>query len=191
MAIYSTANKEGVDVNAYFILDATGTPEYPRPPFNPGEVAKGTDGSEWVYCTASVTIAASTVVYISAVPGSFSVAKIGGATIAGTAAPIGQLVGIVGGSKGSLAIPAPSGTQTGVYFWVQRAGNVPNVLCAASTTKNAQLYSSATASGTVSSSAGGANTTYQIDGLVISQSTGSAAGPNTAVANYPVVGASA
>lgn len=189
-ANYSTANKEGVDVNSVFILD-TSTPEYPRPPFNPGEVAKGTDGSEWVYCTASITIAASSVVYISAVPASYSVALIGGGTIAANAAPVGQLVGVVGGSLGSLSVPAPTGTQTGSFFWVQRAGNIPNVKCAASTTKNAQLYSSATAGGTVSSSAGGAGTTYQIDGLVITQATGSAAGPNTAVANFPVVGASA
>jgi len=189
-AIYSTAAKEGVDVNSVFILD-TSTPEYPRPPFNPGELAWGTDGSEWVYCTASITIGAGQVVVISAVPGSYSAALIGGATIAAASAPVGQIVGVVGGSQGSMVVPAPSGTQQGCYFWVQRAGNIPNVKTAASTTKNAQLYSSATVAGQVSSTAGGAATTYQINGLVISQATGSTAGPNTAVANYPVVGASA
>jgi hypothetical protein len=189
-AIYSTASREGIDINSVFILD-TSTPEYPNPPFGVGELAWGTDGSEWTYCTASITIAAGSVVVASAVPGSWSVALIGGATIAAASAPVGQLVGVVGGATGTMAVPAPTGTQKGAYFWVQRAGNAPNVKTAASTTKNAQLYSSATVGGIVSSTAGGAGTTYQINGLVISQATGSTAGPNTAVLNYPVVGASA
>lgn len=188
--IYSTTAQEGIDINSVFML-SSGTPEYPAAPFIPGELAWGTDGSEWVYCTASITIAPGSVVVISAVPGSWSVALIGGATIAAASAPFGQLVGVVGGNNGSLAIPAPAAPQTGSYFWLQRAGNAPNVKSAASTTKNAQLYSSATVAGIVSSTAGGAGTTYQVNGLVISQATGSTAGPNTAVLNYPVVSTSA
>lgn len=188
-AIYNTRTALGIDINSVFILDNTGTPEYPNPPFLPGEWAAGTDGSEWTYATASITIAAGSVVIFSEVPGSWSVALIGGATVA--TAPTGNLVGIVGGATGTMIVPAPSGTQKGMYFWVQRSGNVPNVRTAASTTKDAQLYSSATTGGIVSSSAGGAGTTYQINGLVISQATGSTAGPNTAVANYPVIGTSA
>lgn len=187
-AIYSTTNEEGIDINSVFTL-STGTPEYPAPPFLPGTLAWGTDGSEWAYCNASITIAAGSSVLISQVPGSWSVALTGGATVA--TAPTGQLVGVVGGSNGSLVIPAPVAPQTGQYFWVQRAGNAPNVKTAASTTKNVQLYSSATAGGVLSSSAGGAATTYQINGVVVSQATGSAAGPNTATLNYPVVGTSA
>lgn len=189
-AIYSTTAQEGIDINAVFIL-SSGTPEYPAPPFIAGELAWGTDGSEWVYCTASITIAAGSVVVVSAVPGSWSVALIGGATIAAASAPVGQLVGVTGGGTGSVVVPAPSSPQTATYFWVQRAGNAPRFNSAASTTKNAQLYSSATTSGIVSSTAGGAATTYQINGVVISQATGSTTGPNTAVLNYPVVGASA
>lgn len=190
-AMYSTTAQEGIDINSVFTLDTRGAPEYPAPPFVAGELAWGTDGSEWVYCTASITIAAGSVVVVSAVPGSWSVALIGGATIAAASAPVGQLVGVVGGSQGTMAVPAPTGTQTATYFWVQRAGNTQRCNSAASTTKNAQLYSSATVAGVVSSTAGGAGTTYQINGLVISQATGSTAGPNTAVLNYPVVGASA
>lgn len=184
-AIYSTSNEEGIDINAVYI-QSSGTPEYPAPPFLPGTLAWGTDGSEFVYCTASITIGSGSVVLISMVPGSWSVALAGGATVA--TAPTGQLLGVVGGSLGSLVVPAPSSPQTGTYFWVQRAGNAPNVKTAASTTKNAQLYSSATAGGTLSSTAGGSATTYLVNGLVITQATGSAAGPNTAVLNYPVVG---
>lgn len=184
-AIYSTSNMEGVDVNQVFYLD-TGTPEYPRPPFNPGTLAWGTDGSHWVYCTASITITTGAVVRISEVPNSFSVAMIGGATVA--TAPTGDLLGVVGGSLGSMVVGAPSGTQTGSYFWVQRAGNCPNVLCIATATLNTLLHSVATVAGAVSAAAGGSGTTYQLNGIVVSQTTGSVTGPNTAVLNFPTVG---
>lgn len=188
--LYNTSTMEGVDINDVFLL-SSGTPEYPRPPFLPGTLAWGTDGSEWVYCTASITIAAGSVVVVSAVPGSWSVALIGGATIAAASAPVGQLAGVTGGGTGSVVVPAPAAPQTASFFWVQRAGNAPRVNTLAATTKNAQLYSSAVTGGSLSSSAGGVGTTYQVNGVVISQATGSAAGPNTAVLNYPVIGASA
>lgn len=187
-AIYSTTTQEGIDINSVFILD-TSTPEYPNPAFLPGELAWGTDGSEWVYCTASITIAAGSTVLISQVPGSWSVALIGGATVSAAANVTGLLVGVVGGSQGSLVVPAPTGTQKGTYFWVQRAGNAPNVRTLASTTIKSQLHSTATLGGVLSSSGAGTNTTYQVNGIVITQATGSAAGPNTAVLNWPVVGA--
>ena len=185
-AIYSTVNQVGIDINSVFSL-STGTPEYPRPPFIPGELAWGTDGSEWVYCTASITIGAGAVVLVSAVPASWSVALLGGASLASY--PIGQLIGVVGGSTGTMVVPAPSGSVTGTFFWVQRAGNAPNVACAASTTKNAQLYDIAATAGSVSSSSPGTASGFQVSGMVISQATGSAAGPNTGILNYPVVGA--
>jgi len=187
-AIYSTTAQEGIDVNSVFLL-STGTPEYPRPPFLPGELAWGTDGSEWVYVTSSITVAPGSVLVVSPVPGSWSVALIGGATIAATAAPVGQLVAVSGGASGTLPVPAPASPQTANFFWAQRAGNAPNVSTAATTTKNAQLYSSATVAGQLSSSDPGAGTGYQINGVVISQAAGSTAGPNTAILNYPVVGA--
>ena len=185
-AIYSTTTETGIDINAVFIL-STGTPEYPRPPFIPGQLAWGTDGSEWVYCTASITIAAGNAVLISAVPASWSVALLGGASLA--AYPIGQAIGIVGGSTGTMVVPAPVSPQTGTYFWVQRAGNCPNVTTLASTTKNAQLYDVAATAGALSSSSPGTASGFQVSGIVVTQATGSAAGPNTAFLNYPVVGA--
>lgn len=187
--LYNTSTKEGVDINQVFILDTTGTPEYPAAPFATGELAWGTDGSEWVFCTASITIAAGSIVRVSEVPGSWSVALIGGATV--SSAPVGDFLGVTGGGTGSVVVPAPTGTQKGTYFWVQRAGNCPNMKTAGSTTKNAQLYSSATVGGIATSSAGGAGTSYQLNGVVVSQATGSTAGPNTAVLNYPTVGTSA
>ena len=185
-AIYSTTAQEGIDINSVFSL-STGTPEYPRPPFVPGELAWGTDGSEWVYCTASITISAGSVVLISAVPGSWSVALIGGASLASY--PIGQLIGVVGGSTGTMVVPAPASPVTGTFFWVQRAGNCPNVQTAATAVKNAQLYDVAATAGIVGSSSPGTASGFQVSGMVISQANGSTAGPNTAVLNYPVVGA--
>src|SRR5690348_2028567 len=119
--IYSTTNEAGIDINSVFML-SSGTPEYPAPPFIVGTPAWGTDGSEWVYCTASITITAGSVVVVSAVPCSWSVALIGGATIAAANAPVGQFIGVTGGNTGSVGIPAPVAPQTAAYFWVQRAG---------------------------------------------------------------------
>jgi hypothetical protein len=182
-AIYSTTAQEGIDINSVFIL-STGTPEYPRPPFVPGELAWGTDGSEWVYCTASITIAAGSVVVMSPVPGSWSVALIGGSA---AAAAFGQLVGVVGGASGTMVVPAPASPQTGTFFWTQIAGNCPNVRTAAATTINAQLYTVAATAGIVSSASPGTGSGSQVTGVVISQATGSAAGPNTAILNNPTV----
>jgi hypothetical protein len=184
--IYSTTTQSGIDVNSVFFLDVASHPEYPAPPFYPGEQAWGTDGSAFVYCTASQTLGAGNVVIVSEVPGSWSVAPIGGATIA--VAPTGDLLGVVGGATGSVAVGAPSGTQTAAYFWVQRAGNAQNVDCVAATAKDSQLHSTLTVAGAVSSTGGGANSTYNVNGMVISQNTGSVAGPNTAILNWPVVG---
>lgn len=184
-AIFSTTTESGIDVNSVFIA-STATPEYPAPPFIAGQNAWGTDGSQWTYCTASITIAAGSVVLISAVPGSWSVALMGGASLASY--PVGQFLGVVGGSTGTLSVPAPTGSQTGTYFWVQVEGNCPNIKCVAATTKNAQLYDSAATAGAVSSSSPGTASGFQVTGMVITQATGSAAGPNTGVLNNPTVG---
>ena len=120
---------------------------------------------------------------------SWSVALTGG-TVAATAAPVGDLVGVVSGSQGSLVVGAPSGTQTGFFFWLQRAGNCQALNTAATTTRDAPLFASATVPGRVSSTGGGVGTTYPINGMVVSQAAGSTAGPNTAVLNWPTVGTS-
>ena len=188
-AIYSTSSKEGVDVNAVYIKDTSGTPEYPGPPFGVGDQAFGTDGSAWVYCTASITITNGSVVLLSTTQNSFSVALAGGTSLTAAGNVQGQLMGVVGGSTGSMVVPTPSGTQTGTYFWVQRNGNCPNVKTLATATKLTQLYVNPTLAGVLTSTAGGANTTYQVNGIVIVGANGSAAGPNAAVLNWPVAGA--
>lgn len=185
--IYNTSTKEGVDINSVFIL-STGTPEYPRPPFLPGELAWGTDGSEWVYVTASVSIPAGSVLIISPVPGSWSVALAGGASVASASVLTGLLVSVSGGGTGSVAVPAPASPQTGTYFWTQRAGNAPNVNVDGTAAAYIALHSSPTKAGDVTTTAGGVGTSFLINGIYISQAAGSTAGPNTAVLNYPTVG---
>lgn len=190
-ALYSTTAQEGIDINSVFTL-SSGTPEYPAPPFVVGELAWGLDGSEFIYCKSTVTIAPGSVLVISPVPGDGTAALIGGGTIAATAAPVGQLIAVSGGGTGSVAVPAIAAPATANYFWAQRAGIAPNVRTAAAITKNAPLFSSATTAGIIGSATtgGGVGTTYAINGLVITTANGSVAGPNTAVLNYPVVGAS-
>jgi hypothetical protein len=198
MSIYSTTAQQGIDVNAVFLLDPVNALEYPAPPFQPGELAWGTDGSEWVYCTASLTIGAGQAVGISTFPGSWSVAPLVGLTITQTngvavngitavtiAASVGMLVGVVGGSQGTMVVPAPSGTQTGAYFWVQRAGNCPNLAMNGSGAIYSQLSSTAAASGSLTSAVAIASTTVAVNGIVWSLATASATGPNTAILNYP------
>src|SRR5215831_10049159 len=100
-AIYSTMNETGIDVNLVFYLDPK-EPSYPAPPFNPGTMCFGSDGSAWVYVTTSVSLATGSVCRVSEVPGSFTVAPVGGGTIAAASAPVGDLLGVVSGSNGSL-----------------------------------------------------------------------------------------
>lgn len=179
-AIYSTTTQEGIDINNVFLLDVAGHPEYPAPSFLPGELAWGTDGSEWVYCTASVTVAAGAVVIINPSPGVWSVAPITN-TLARVG--LGQLVGVVGGSTGTMNVPAPSGTQTGSYFWVQRAGNAPAVLEGLTVSPFAVLHTTTLAGGL--GGTGGAGTSAAVAGIVFSQTVTSVGGGFNAVLNYP------
>jgi len=187
-ALYNTSNLEGVDINSVFILNPVGTPEIPRPPFSPGQLAWGTDGSEWVYCTASVSIPAGSVVLISAVPGSWSVALLGGATVPAASVPFGQFIGVVGGSQGSMLVPAPAAPQTGTFFWTQVFGNCPNIRSAAAIPINTALFDSALTAGIVQQTPG-TTVGFALTGIVLTQAAGSVAGPNTGILNNPTVGA--
>src|ERR1700676_4531662 len=140
-AIYSTTAQAGIDVSQVYFLDARGTPELPAPPFIPGELAWGTDGSEWVFCTASISLAPGSAVIMSGVPGSWSVAAL---TNTNARASYGALVGVTGGGTGSVTVQAPSGTQTKSTFWVQRAGNAPSLLVASSLSAFSTVATSAT-----------------------------------------------
>lgn len=206
MTIYSTTHQMGIDVNAVFFLDPVNALEYPAPPFQPGELAWGTDGSEWVYCQASLSIAAGAAVLISTTftiiggvavgPGNWSVTPVGSIASGPAGTFQGDLVGVVGGSQGLMTVGAPSGSQSSSYFWVQRAGLVPNLNFApaagATGTVNSALHSTSTAApanGAVATVASA--TSFAINGLFFVNATASVAGPNIAIANYPTVGSAA
>ena len=182
-AIYSTTTQSGIDINSVFYLDTKTAPEYPAPPFLPGELAWGTDGSEWVYATSSVTISAGSAVLFNVTPGSWSVALLSNANGRGA---LGDFVGVVGGSLGSLNVSQPTGTQTASYFWVQRAGNCPKLL-SSSVAANAALHTQIT--GGLLGGTGGVGTSAAVSGVVFSQTAGTSGTAYNAILNYPTVGA--
>lgn len=183
--IYSTTTQAGIDINAVFQQSAINTPETPAPPFLAGELAWGTDGSEFVYATSSITIAAGSVVVFSPTPGSWSVALI---TNTNGRAGFGNLVGVTGGATGSVNVPSCGTNVTGNYFWVQRAGIAQKVLSGASLGTTFAALHTTSSSGGVGAS-GGVGTSATVSGIVFSQNpTATLAGYN-AVLNYPTVGA--
>jgi len=181
--IYSTTTQEGIDINSVFQLNIVNNPEYPAPPFLAGELAWGTDGSEFVYATSSITIAAGSVVLFSATPGSWSVALL---TNTNGRANFGALLGVTGGATGSVNVPSCGTNVTGNYFWVQRAGNAQKVLSGPTLGTTFTLLHTSTVGGEIGAT-GGAGTSAIVDGIVFSQNpTATAVGYN-AVLNYPVV----
>ena len=182
--IYSTTTEAGIDINNVFQLSIVNNPEYPAPPFLAGELAWGTDGSEWVYATSSITIAPGSTVLFSSTPGNWSVALIT-STLART--NFGALVGVTGGATGSVAVPSCGTNVTGNFFWVQRAGMAQKVLSGPSLgTTFATLHTTSNA-GQLGAT-GGTGTSAVVSGIVFSQvPTATAAGYN-AVLNYPTVG---
>jgi hypothetical protein len=180
--IYSTVTQSGIDINNVFYLDAKGAPEYPAPPFLAGELAWGTDGSEWVYATASITITSGSAVIFSPVAGSWSVALL---TSTNGRTGFGDLIGIVGGATGSVNVSQPTGTQTASFFWVQRAGIAQRVLTANSLAANVSLGTSAVG-GLLGTIVGG--TSALVSGIVFSTLNNASGGAVQAVLNYPTSG---
>lgn len=129
-----------------------------------------------------MTLGAGNVVLINQTPGSWSVAAI---TSAAARTGFGQLVGVVGGNAGTLQVSQPTGTQTGSYFWVQRAGNAPAVLDGTVATLNTQLATSTLAGGLGTAVT---STTALVNGIVFSQTAATVGKTYPAVLNYPTVG---
>src|SRR5713226_7386405 len=67
---YQTLNMLGIDPTIYYTNLATAgasvTPEYPAPPFVPGTLAFGSDGSSFIFVQASTSIALTDFVLITA-----------------------------------------------------------------------------------------------------------------------------
>lgn len=164
---YSTLNQDGVALNVCTTLSSA-TPEYPNMPFAFGAETIGLDGSTWVFAKPAGAYAIGTVGYFDT---SWNFTAL---TTTNASSISGQPIGVM--SQVASITASPSANQSSVPWsydgvWVQTSGLCPAILVAASTTANAQLYTTATA-GEISSSA----TAGFIEGIIVTHAGGGAAG---------------
>lgn len=176
MVAYAAQSIEGVDVTGIFNIynqssaqSSTNSPDYPALPFKLGTRITATDGSGWIFCDTTSTIAQYNTVAINS---TFRVTAIGGAGAA-TAVPEG-LANIIGFYQNATSL------TTGQAAWFMITG-VPTLLVA-SAGISVPLYSSDTA-GTLT---GATNTVshYQISGITcVVTASGTTASATSCVAN--------
>ncbi len=181
VAGYNTLNTEGIDFSATYTgyaqasaVSSTNTPDYPGPtgPFVLGMVAKGIDGSEWVYVLAGGTINAGDVVIIT------NTAALWTANAITTILAVGKLGDLVGVALVAIA--------SGSYGWVQRAGKCATLNVIASVAANAQLRTTNTAGRLTGTTATGSST--QLAGVVLTTANGGTAGAFVeGILNFPVI----
>jgi len=162
---FSTENTEGIDVLQTYDI-STSTPEYPAPPFEVGQMVMGNDGSQWIFCLASTTVAAY---YAVGIDSSFN------------ANPLTSTMAASGLSVGWSQVAVDGGD----YFWAGLQGRGSfSIAVAASCAAGAALYTTTTA-GVLDDSATATQTL--IEGVVIvttqASTTGLAGTP--AIATYP------
>lgn len=176
MVAYAAQSIEGVDVTGIYSIynqaaaqSATNSPDYPALPFKLGTQVVCTDGSRWIFCDTTTTIAQG---YTVAISSTFRVTAVGG-TGADTAQPEAGAVQI-GFYQNSTSL------TTGQAAWFMIQG-VPTVLVA-SAGVTVPLYTSDTA-GTLT---GATNTVshFQISGITcVVTASGSTASLTSTVAN--------
>jgi len=168
---------EGAAFTKSYTVNTASTPDVPGPPFAPGTVAFGTDGSVWMFVklAASQTIAAGDYVYVST-PATFVVTALSNAA----KALLGALVGVAGAA-------ATSGTTSYEYIWIQRAGYNASTNCLTGSVANAALNTTATA-GRIDDSSSAGNTAA-VTGVV--QTATAASNLSPVMLNWPAIGAAA
>jgi hypothetical protein len=176
MTAYVSQSTEGVDVTGIYNIysqtsaqSSTNAPEYPALPFKLGTRVICTDGSEWMFCDTTTTIAQY---YTVAINSTFRVTAVGG-TGAASAVPEGLAMWI-GFYQNSTSL------TTGQAAWFMLTG-VPTCLVA-SAGISVPLYTSDTA-GTLT---GATNTVshYQVSGLTcVVTASGSTASATACVGN--------
>lgn len=176
MTAFPAQGIEGVDVTGIYTAynqataqSSTNSPDYPAPPFKLGTQVTCTDGSRWIFCNTTSTVANGNVVAIN---NAFLATPIGGAGAA-TAVPE-ALAMQIGFYQNSTSL------TTGQYAWFMIQG-IPTLLVA-SAGISVPLYSSDTA-GTLT---GTTNTVshYQISGITcVVTASGSTASLTATVAN--------
>lgn len=156
---FATSSKEGVNFAICNTIDTVKNPENPALQFQLGEFVMGQDESEWVYAQPAANYAVGTV-------GFFDTSwKFTAITTANAAAVSGQKVGVMSQVASTVASPTTTNFE-GV--WVQVSGGCPAIQAAASTTANAQLYTSTTA-GQLTSTASG---NVAINGIILTTAVG-------------------
>jgi len=166
---FNTSNAAGIDFSTTYYVSST-TPDYPGLPVSLGTVEKGSDESEWVFCSASTDITLGQVLILttawSATP----------STTTAAAASLGLPV----------AVAPLTAVSSGAGFWAQRQGTCNAILTRATTTANVALYTSTTA-GTVYSATTTGN--VAISGIYLTTTNATAGQTKPGFLNFPVVGA--
>lgn len=171
---FSTLSLEGFALNLCTTINTTANPEYPATPVAFGTSTLGMDGSHWVYAKPAANYAIGTVGYFDT---SWNFTALTTSNASGIS---GEKVGVM--SQVASVTTSPTSTNyDGV--WVQTAGLCPAILVAASTTANAQLYTSSTAGQLTSTSSGN----VAINGVVNTTVGGASAGNEPGVLNFPEV----
>lgn len=171
---FATTPLEGVNLAVCLTYNATQNPEYPGLPFAFGTTVEGLDGSLWVFAKPAGAYAIGVVGYLDT---SWNFTALTSTNAAGVS---GQLVGVL--SQCASVTASPSAT---VYdgVWIQLSGLCPAIQVAATTTANAQLYTSATAGQLTSTS----TSNVALNGVVITTVGGASAGTQPGVLNGPEV----
>lgn len=183
VAGFNTQNTEGIDFTATYTgynqasaVSSTNTPDYPGPtgPFTLGQVAKGTDGSEYVYVLAGGAISAGDAVIITNTAALWTANSV---TSTLAASKLGDLIAVA-----LVAI------ASGSYGWVQRAGKCALINVVASVSANVQLKTTGTAGRLTGTIATGS--TVNVNGIVLASAQGGTAGAfQEGILNFPVVAA--
>lgn len=173
MTSFVTQSMEGVDLGATYAAISAATPEYPGLPFAPGSRVIATDGSEWIFVTASGTIAQNAVCWIDNTYA--AVVAIGGA---------GAITAVPEATAGFVGFCQVAGVVSGVSFWAMISGR-PTVLVA-SAGVTVPLYTSDTA-GTLTGTTNTASH-FQVMGVTcVVTASGSTASATLTVANFPSI----
>lgn len=172
---FSTLSEEGIALNICNLINTVSAPEYPALPFALGTVTIGLDGSEWIYAKPASNYAIGTVGYFDT---SWNFTALTTTNAAG-------ISGLQGGVMSQVASTVASPTATNYEgVWVQIGGLCPAIQGAASTSANAQLYTTATAGQIGSSSGGGA---VALNGIILTTAVGGGAATAVGLLNNPEV----
>jgi hypothetical protein len=157
---FSTLSAEGFALNICTTINTTQNPEYPATPVAFGTPTLGMDGSKWVYAKPAANYAVGTVGYLDTSWNFTAITTTNAASISGESVAVLSQV---------ASVTASPTTTNYDGVWVQTGGLCPAIQVAASTTANAQLYTSATAGQLTSTSSGN----VALNGVVITTAQGS------------------